>query len=80
VSGGLPLCKGCSKPLESGRHLRTQVAPPQTPWREVRTCNLHCLIDYLQDEEDKLDAKKTTDIGWSREVPSARRPAAVTGR
>ena len=44
-------CAGCGAAL-GPKHLRTQIAPPDSKWHEVRTHNLGCLLDFLEREED----------------------------
>lgn len=57
----VPKCRGCDALLR-GKHLRTQFSPPDDRWHMVRTCNLHCLLDFLQDEEDDLDAGRDGEV------------------
>jgi hypothetical protein len=45
------LCAGCADELPP-KHLRTQLAPPDSKWHEVRTHNLTCLVDFLEREEE----------------------------
>lgn len=65
MSGQLPQCRGCGTQLESGNHLRTQLAPAKSKWHEVRTCDLTCLLDFLEQEEDKVLEGKPTSIAWA---------------
>lgn len=44
-------CAGCGEPL-GPKHLRTQLAPPDSKWHEVRAHDLSCLLDFLEREED----------------------------
>lgn len=50
-------CAGCGDQL-GPKHLRTQLAPPDSKWHEVRTHDLACLLDFLQDEEELHGAGK----------------------
>ncbi len=46
------VCAGCADPLPP-KHLRVQLAPPDDKWHEVRVHDLACLLDFLEDEEEK---------------------------
>lgn len=52
VAPAIRPCAGCGDPL-GPKHLRTQIAPPDSRWSEVRTHNLACLLDFLEEEEEK---------------------------
>lgn len=53
TTGVVRRCRGCDSDLPA-KHLRTQLAPPDSKWHEVRTCTLSCLLDFLEDEEDRV--------------------------
>lgn len=74
MSGVARLCRGCGHELPA-KHLRTQLAPPDTKWHEVRTHDVHCLIDFLQDEEDRIDELRATEVAWKTTSGSTHRPS-----
>lgn len=49
MSSSARLCAGCNKALPP-KHLRTQLAPPDSAWRELRTHDLECLLEALDAE------------------------------
>lgn len=63
MSGVVRPCRGCGQPL-SDKHLRTQLAPPDSKWHEVRTHDLACLMDFLEGEEGNLEDGGTTEVPW----------------
>lgn len=48
-----PCAADCGDSLPP-QHLRVQLAPPHEKWHEIRVHDLDCLLDYLEDEEDKV--------------------------
>lgn len=70
-------CRGCGQQLPD-KHLRTQLAPPDHKWLEVRTHDLACLVDFLCREEDADgQGELFTDPTWVRVVPGrGSQPAA----
>jgi hypothetical protein len=42
-------CLGCGELLPP-KHLRVQLAPPDSRWREVRVHDAYCLQDWLDEE------------------------------
>lgn len=56
------LCVGCDEQLPA-KHLRTQLAPPDNKWHEVRTHDLICLMNYLE-REAVAQADIFTNPAW----------------
>lgn len=50
-----PCAGDCGEDLPP-QHLRVQLAPPHDKWHEVRVHDLACLLDFLEDEDEKLSA------------------------
>lgn len=63
------LCAGCHEPL-GPQHLRVQLAPPHEKWREVRVHHLTCLLDFLEDEEEKLLAGHDGEVFKAGHLPA----------
>lgn len=56
------ICLGCGAKM--GKHLRVQLAPPKRPWFMVRVCDLLCLLDWLEDEQEGPDRALFKDARW----------------
>ena len=70
-------CRSCGDTLPP-QHLRVQVAPPKGRWVELRMHDLHCLMDFLEDEEDAMDAGHDGELftasGQAVAVPAQETP------
>lgn len=55
-------CAGCGEPLPD-KHLRVQLAPPDSKWHEVRVHDAICLDDWVGDELAKLESGQETLFG-----------------